>query len=150
MARALELDPQNVQALVGSAILELCTATPGAHDAPRRRENAINTMSMAYHVDQDNPTALNTLANHYFWTWSPVKAKLQIRTGSQTGTLSVDLKGVLRPGDLIRVGSDFRTAVGEDVFDGKTLELRDEYPGPSGDVRLYKKDYRKVRRSTEI
>lgn len=145
MARALELDPQNVQALVGSAILELSTASAGSKDAARRTENAINTISMAYHVDDKNAMVLNHLANHYFWTWSPLKADLSIKQGSRSGRVSGDLKGDLMPGDLIRIGSSFSTAVGEKAFDGRTLELRDGYTEPSGEgLKLYKKDYRKV------
>ena len=144
MARALELDPQNVQALVGSAILEL-SASNGSQDAARRTENAINTISMAYHVDSTNAMVLNHLANHYFWTWSPLKATLSIDTGSSTGTTSSDLKDDLVPGDLIRVGSSFTTALGEQGVDGFTLHLRDKYTEASGkDMKLCKKNYRKV------
>lgn len=145
MARALDLDPQNVQALVGSAILELSGASAGSQDAARRTENAINTISMAYHVDSTNSMVLNHLANHYFWTWSPLKATLSIDKGSSTGIASSDLKDDLMAGDLIRVGSGFATAVGGQGVDGTTLHIRDEYPEPSGTaLKLYKKDYRKV------
>lgn len=146
MARALELDPQNVQALVGSAILELSTAASGSKDAARRTENAINTISMAYHVDDKNAMVLNHLANHYFWTWSPLKASLSIEKGSRTGKVSGGLKVNLMPGDLIRIGSGFATAVGGKGFDGSALNLSEEYADPSGEgLRLYRKDYRKVR-----
>lgn len=145
MARALELDRRNVQALVGSAILELSTAASGSPDAARLRENAINTISMAYHVDSTNAMVLNHLANHYFWTWSPLKASLSIDQGSSAGITSADLKGDLMPGDLIRIGPTFATVVGGKIFDGTTLQLRDEYTDMSGaSLKLYKKDYRKV------
>lgn len=145
MARALQLDPQNVQALVGSAILELSTASSGSNDAARRTESAINTMSMAYHVDPKNAMVLNHLANHYFWTWSPLKATLRVEQGSCSGTVSGDLKHDLVTGDTIRIGSGFVTAVGEEGFDGTTLHLREAFTEPSGDkLKLYTKDYRKV------
>ncbi|CAM9276754.1 unnamed protein product, partial [Hapterophycus canaliculatus] len=145
MARALQLDPQNVQALVGSAILELSTASAGSKNAARRTESAINTMSMAYHVDPKNAMVLNHLANHYFWTWSPLKATLNIEQGSRFGTVRGDLKHDLVTGDNIRIGSGFATAVGAEGFDGTTLHLRDEFTELSGDeLKLYTKDYRKV------
>lgn len=149
MARALELDPQNVQALVGGAILELSGASSGSQDAARRTENAINTISMAYHVDSTNAMVLNHLANHFFWTWSPLKATLIIDKGSSSGVTSFDLKDDLTPGDLIRLGPGFATAVGGQGVDGTTLHIRDEYSEPSGtSVKLYKKDYRKVSTTT--
>lgn len=145
MARALQLDPQNVQALVGSAILELSTASAGSEDAARRTESAINTISMAYHVDSKNAMVLNHLANHYFWTWSPLKVMLSIEQNSRSGTVSGDLKHDLATGDIIRVGSEFETAVGDEGFNGTTLHLRDKFVGPSKDgLSLYTKDYRKV------
>ncbi|CAM9206048.1 unnamed protein product [Ectocarpus sp. 13 AM-2016] len=145
MTRALQLDPQNVQALVGSAILELSTASAGSQDAVRRTENAINTISMAYHVDAKNAMVLNHLANHYFWTWSPLKATLSIAQGSMSGTVRGDLKDALVAGDMIRIGTGFATAVGDEGFDGTTLHLREEFTEPSGDnLKLFTKDYRKV------
>lgn len=145
MARALQLDPQNVQALVGSAILELSTATAGSEDAARRTESAINTISMAYHIDSKNAMVLNHLADHYFWTWSPLKAMLSIEQGSRSGTVSGDPQHDLVTGDIIRVGSGFETAVGSEGFDGTTLHLRDDFVEPSvNGLNLYTKDYRKV------
>lgn len=145
MARALQLDPQNVQALVGSAILELSTASTGSQDAARRTESAINTISMAYHVDAKNAMVLNHLADHYFWTWSPLKATLSIEQGSRSGTVSSDVKQNLAAGDIIRIGSGSETAVGSEGFDGTTLHLRKAFVAPSGeDLKLYTKDYRKV------
>ncbi|CAN0360608.1 unnamed protein product, partial [Ectocarpus sp. 12 AP-2014] len=145
MTRALQLDPQNVQALVGSAILELSTASAGSQDAVRRTENAINTISMAYHVDAKNAMVLNHLANHYFWTWSPLKATLSIAQGSRSGTVRGDLKDALVAGDIIRIGSGFATAVGDEGFDGTTLHVLEEFTEPSGDnLKLFTKDYRKV------
>ncbi len=147
MARALQLDPQNVQALVGSAILELSTASAGSADAARRTESAINTISMAYHVDPKNAMVLNHLANHYFWTWSPLKAIVSIEQGSRSGTVQGNPKHDLETGDIIRIGSEFETAVGEDGFDRTVLHLRDAFVKPSGDkLPLYAKDYRKVGR----
>eukprot|EP00752_Nemacystus_decipiens_P002121 g2024.t1 len=145
MARALQLDPQNVQALVGSAILELSAAPAGSEDAARRTESAINTISMAYHVDSKNAMVLNHLANHYFWTWSPLKAVVSTEQGARSGTISGDLKHDLATGDVIRIGAVFETAVGGEGCDGTTLHLRDEFVEPSGDaLDLYTKDYRKV------
>lgn len=148
MARALELDPQNVQALVGSAILELSTASAGSANAARRTENAVSTISMAYHVDRTNAMALNHLANHYFWTWSVLKGTVSVEAGSRRGLMNSDLNEDLLPGDFIRIGVGFTTTVGDQSFDGRTLHLGKEYAGPSGEaLKLYRKDYRKVRSS---
>ena len=148
MARALQLDPQNVQALVGSAILELSTASTGSEDAARRTESAINTISMAYHVDSKNAMVLNHLANHYFWTWSPLKVVLSIEQGARSGSVIGDLKHDLATGDIIRIGAGFETAVGSDGCDGTTLHLRDEFVEPSGNrLDLHTKDYRKVKQA---
>lgn len=145
MARALQLDPQNVQALVGSAILELSTASAGSSEAARRTENAINTISMAYHVDDKHAMVLNHLANHYFWTWSPLKTTLSIKSGERTGTVGGDVKHGLVEGDHIRVGSMFVTAVSGDSADAAALGLRDKFTEASADgLRLYRKDYSKV------
>lgn len=148
MARALQLDPQNVQALVGSAILELSTASTVSKDAARRTESAINTISMAYHVDAKNAMVLNHLADHYFWTWSPLKATFSIEQGSRSGTVSKDLKHTLATGDIIRIGPGFETVVGGEGFDGTTLHLREAFVAPSGEeLKLYTKDYRKVQQA---
>ena len=145
MARALQLDPQNVQALVGSAILELSTAAAGSKDAARRTENAINTISMAYHVDDKHAMVLNHLANHYFWTWSPLKVTLNVECGERTGKVGGSLKHDLVQGDLIRIGSTFVTAVSGKSADGTGLHLRDKFTEASADgLKLFRKDYSKV------
>lgn len=145
MARALQLDPQNVQALVGSAILELSTAAAGSNDGARRTENAINTISMAYHVDDKHAMVLNHLANHYFWTWSPLKVTMSVECGERTGKVGGDLKHDLVEGDFIRIGSVFATAVRGASADGTVLDLRDKFTEATADGRrLYRKDYSKV------
>lgn len=151
MARALELDPQNVQALVGSAILELSTASARSTDAARRTENAISTISMAYHIDEKDAMVLNHLANHYFWTWSLLKVTIRIEQGSRIGKITGDLQGDLMPGDLIRIGSGFATAVGVRGVEGDALDLRDDYTETSGGgLKLYRKDYHKVRKRNQL
>lgn len=145
MARALQLDPQNVQALVGSAILELSTAAAGSNDAARRTENAINTISMAYHVDDKHAMVLNHLANHYFWTWSPLKVTMNVECGERTGKIGGDVKHDLVEGDLIRIGSTFATALDGKSADGTVLDLRDKFTEATANgLKLYRKDYSKV------
>lgn len=145
MARALELDPQNVQALVGSAILELAMANAASAKSGRQTENAINTISMAYHVDSTNSMVLNHLANHYFCTWSSLKVTVGVVPGSKRAKVSSDIREELIPGDLLRIGASYMTSLGEGGFDGTMLYLGDEYSGPSeASLKLYRKDYRKV------
>jgi RNA polymerase-associated protein CTR9 len=60
-ARALELDPQCVGALVGLSILDLNT---------QQRDNiqeGVRKLSRAYTIDSANPMVLNHLANHFFF-----------------------------------------------------------------------------------
>ncbi|CAN0552456.1 unnamed protein product, partial [Ectocarpus sp. 8 AP-2014] len=68
-----------------------------------------------------------------------------IAQGSRSGTVRGDLKDALVAGDIIRIGSEFATAVGDEGFDGTTLHLREEFTEPSGEkLKLFTKDYRKV------
>lgn len=58
--RALELDPENATALVGSAVLHSNEKTP---DAMKR---SLRTLKKAYDADNRNPLTLNQLSEHFF------------------------------------------------------------------------------------
>ncbi|CAM9129407.1 unnamed protein product, partial [Choristocarpus tenellus] len=145
MMRALELDPQNIQALVGTAILDLSTLARDSPDVAIRTENAINTISTAYHVDSTNSMVLNHLANHYFWSWSQLKGTVSVEEGSRTAILSADIYGILSAGDAIRIGPTFVTAVGDGGVEGMRLPLKESYSGLSGvGLKFYRREYEKV------
>lgn len=59
--RTLELQPDNVGALVGIALLDL---NNGDVDSIR---NGITLLSRGYQIDSSNPMVLNHLANHFFF-----------------------------------------------------------------------------------
>eukprot|EP00729_Bicosta_minor_P005564 gene5564-32385_t len=58
--RALELDPENATALVGSAVLHSNEKTPEA------MKRSLRTLKKAYDADNRNPLTLNQLAEHFF------------------------------------------------------------------------------------
>eukprot|EP00003_Mantamonas_plastica_P016967 TRINITY_DN2837_c0_g1_i3.p1 TRINITY_DN2837_c0_g1~~TRINITY_DN2837_c0_g1_i3.p1 ORF type:complete len:428 (-),score=123.55 TRINITY_DN2837_c0_g1_i3:644-1927(-) len=60
--RALELDPNNVEAIVALAVMELNHAS-GSPDVVR---GAMNLLKRAYYLDKTNPNVLNRLADHFF------------------------------------------------------------------------------------
>lgn len=59
--RALELDPSNIAAIVALAVLDINTLEP------ENIRRGIQGLSMAYQMEQENPMALNHLANHFFY-----------------------------------------------------------------------------------
>uniref|UniRef100_A0A0N5AFT6 TPR_REGION domain-containing protein n=1 Tax=Syphacia muris TaxID=451379 RepID=A0A0N5AFT6_9BILA len=58
--RVLDLEPENVNALVALAILDLNTGSEGI-------QKGVQLLSRAYNVDRENPVVLNHLANHFFY-----------------------------------------------------------------------------------
>jgi RNA polymerase-associated protein CTR9 len=58
--RALELEPTNATALVGTAVLHANEKTPEA------MKRALRTLKKAYDADNSNPLTLNQLAEHFF------------------------------------------------------------------------------------
>ncbi|EED94926.1 hypothetical protein THAPSDRAFT_268346 [Thalassiosira pseudonana CCMP1335] len=71
--RAQEMDPENVEALVGIAVLEMASLDDVLDPREYRAEaeNVIKMISMANLVDHTNAMVQNHLANHYFWKWTP-------------------------------------------------------------------------------
>ncbi|VDM39381.1 unnamed protein product [Toxocara canis] len=59
--RVLELEPQNVYALIALAILDMNNL-----DA-EGIQNGVQSLGRAYQIDQENPVVLNHLANHFFY-----------------------------------------------------------------------------------
>jgi RNA polymerase-associated protein CTR9 len=145
--RALELDGKCVEALVGSAILEL-----GSGDAKAKEttQAAISTISLAHHFDSTNSMVLNHLAHHYFWHFSPLKVTVSLATGSReahySAASSAALEESLSPGDLIKIGKTFITRVDPSRrIQGGVLTLADAFPLHASDAEpVYIKDYRKV------
>jgi RNA polymerase-associated protein CTR9 len=110
--RAHELDSENVEALVGIAVLEMASLDPDVLDPREYRaksENVIKMISMANLVDHTNAMVQNHLANHYFWKWTPVPGMVSVERGSNIvrGSMASSLEG----GDRIRIGHEFETVV---------------------------------------
>lgn len=59
--RVLDLDKENVSALVALAILDMNTLE---QEAIRR---GVESLGRAYQIEQENPVVLNHLANHFFY-----------------------------------------------------------------------------------
>ncbi len=64
-ARVRELDPNNVQAAIGLALLRLNRSSDSAD--PENVQAAMHLLRDAYVDDEANPMALNHLAAHFFW-----------------------------------------------------------------------------------
>jgi RNA polymerase-associated protein CTR9 len=80
-ARALQLDPEYVPALVGTAVLDMRAIATQDADFGKRMEHAIKLMSVANLLDSSNAMVQNHLANHYFWKWTPVRTFVLARPG---------------------------------------------------------------------
>jgi len=149
--RAHDLDPENVEALVGIAILEMGSLDSDVLD-PReyrsRAENVIKMISMANLVDHTNAMVQNHLANHYFWKWTPVPGMVSVERGSCVvkGNMASSLEG----GERIRIGHNFETLVvvvdGEESGDDEnTFRIKDNWKFDSAsNLKIWKKDYDRV------
>ena len=71
-ARARQIDPEYVPALVGTALLDMRATMAADKDFAMRMEVAIKLLSVANLLDGQNAMVQNHLANHYFWKWTPV------------------------------------------------------------------------------
>lgn len=120
-ARALVMDPENVNAMVGSVILDMANLDDTSREYRSKMENAINMMSVANLLDHSNAMVQNHLANHYFWKWTPVSGTVQVTEGSKEVKLSQPIP--LDPGARIRIGTDFETHVA-DEGDSNTFQVR--------------------------
>mmetsp|Transcript_23225 Transcript_23225/g.50317 ORF Transcript_23225/g.50317 Transcript_23225/m.50317 type:complete len:1323 (-) Transcript_23225:179-4147(-) len=147
--RAHDLDNENVEALVGIAVLEMGSLDPDVLDPREYRskaENIIKMISMANLVDHTNAMVQNHLANHYFWKWTPVPGMASVERGSIVvkGNMASSLEG----GDRIRIGHEFETlVVVEDDEDGdeNTFKIKDNWKFDSAsNLKIWKKDYDRV------
>lgn len=141
--RAHEMDPENVEAMVGIAVLEVRNLDEKhSKDYKKTAENAMRLISMANLIDHENAMVQNHLANYYFNKWTPVTGvTVKVETGSTTiigsGPINLDI------GDRIRIGYEFETTIigdddeDEDMMDeadsgnNKTFKIKDSWKGES-------------------
>ena len=137
-ARALEMDPESVEAMVGAAILDMASLDETSQDFGSRAEKAIKMISMANLLDHSNAMVQNHLANHYFWKWTPVTGTVEVTEGSNIIKASQIMP--LDAGECVRIGTDFETYVIEDTDtageddndeDSTSFRLRDAWKDPS-------------------
>jgi len=152
MERAVSMDPTNVEAIVGKAVLDLAAAGRGGdmdREGRTLTENAIKNISLANMYDNSNAMVQIHLANHYFWKWSEVPTSgwtVSIKGNTVTTSEHVDFY----PGDEIRIGMDFATYVRTEpeVFPGSSssyrFTVRDRIPTPLDGATLWRKDYERV------
>lgn len=146
--RALRMDPECVEAMVGAAILDMAGLDDTAKDFSSRTEKAIKMLSMANLHDPNNAMVQNHLANHYFWKWTPVTGTVDVSQGSKIVKGSQQIP--LDPGEQIRIGNRFETTVKEDAAledDENTTSFRinDAWKDPTaGGLKVWKKDYDRV------
>jgi tetratricopeptide (TPR) repeat protein len=131
-ARALDIDPENVEAMVGAAVLDMASLDESSSAFNATMEKAIKMMSMANLLDHSNAMVQNHLANHYFWKWTPISGSVKVEEGSTLvkGTQPIPLD----PGERIRIGTDFETYVAEDVDDdeeGTSFRMKDAWKDPT-------------------
>lgn len=109
--RAHELDSENVEAMVGLAVLDMAHLDERlSKDYRTRMEKAIKLISTANLMDHSNAMVQNHLANHYFWKWTHIPGvTLSMKQGSTTVKGSGPI--TLEAGDIIRIGANFETSV---------------------------------------
>eukprot|EP00536_Pseudo-nitzschia_multiseries_P009800 jgi/Psemu1/201676/e_gw1.284.35.1 len=152
-ARALDMDGENVEAMVGAAVLDMMNLDETSNDFNSHMEKAIKMMSMANLLDHSNAMVQNHLANHYFWKWTPLAGTVAVTKGSKTVTSSHPIP--LDEGDRVRIGMEFETSVIEDdAMDndddddddgGVTVKIKDAWTGhTTTGLKAWKKDYDRV------
>lgn len=147
--RATAIDPENVEAMVGTAILDMASVDVSDKDYAAKMEEAIRVMSMANLLNHENAMVQNHLANHYFWKWTPVNGTVEVTKGSQL--VQMPSQAVpLEPGERIRIGTKFETTV-QDVEDdsnnntASTFTVTDSWSeGSATGLKVWKKDYDRV------
>ena len=131
-SRALDMDPENVDAMVGAAVLDMASLDETSTEFNSLMEKAIKMMSMANLLDHSNAMVQNHLANHYFWKWTPISGSVEVKQGSKLVMGSQPIP--LVPGERIRIGTDFETYVedaDDDDEEGKSFRTRDPWKGSS-------------------
>jgi RNA polymerase-associated protein CTR9 len=109
--RAMDIDGENVEAMVGAAVLDMMNLDETSNDFNSHMEKAIKMMSMANLLDHSNAMVQNHLANHYFWKWTPIAGTVEVTNGSKTVKGSQPIP--LDEGDRVRIGMEFETYVAE-------------------------------------
>ena len=130
--RALQIDRENVDAMVGAAVLDMASLDETSKEFNALMEKAIKMMSMANLLDHSNAMVQNHLANHYFWKWTPVSGTVEVTQGSNVvkGSQTIPLD----PGERIRIGTQFESYVSEDSGEDDEEEttnfkMRDPWKG---------------------
>lgn len=127
--RALDIDPENVDAMVGSAVLDMASLDETSAEFNSSMERAIKMMSMANLLDHSNAMVQNHLANHYFWKWTPLAGTAEMVQGSSSVKGSQPMP--LEEGERIRIGTNFESVVvevGDDNDDeGHSFRMKDAW-----------------------
>lgn len=149
--RAHEMDPENVEAMVGIAVLDVTSVDEAfSSDYRAKVENAIRLISTANLIDHSNAMVQNHLANYYFRKWTPVTG---VTVAVEKGSVFVKGSGPtnLDAGDRIRLGYEFETSIvdedEDDMMDddGNTFKIKDAWNMESTDgLKVFKKDYDRV------
>lgn len=138
--RALDLDHENVHAMVATALLELQSLDISQRDYGSRTERAIKLYSMANLLNHNNAMVQNHLANHYFWKWTPVPGSVATIAGSK----EVKATNVsLEIGDAVRLGQ-LETSVVDISDDDGTITVRHPLTQSEEGLKVWKKDYDRV------
>jgi tetratricopeptide (TPR) repeat protein len=128
--RAHDMDSNNVEAMVGIAVLDTANLDDQlSKDYRAKSENAIRLISMANMIDHSNAMVQNHLANHYFKKWTPISsvtAKVQKGSNIIKGSVSVNLD----VGERIRIGPSFETTI-VDEEDSMTFQMKDSWNAES-------------------
>ncbi len=140
------MDGENVEAMVGAAVLDMMNLDETSSDFNSHMEKAIKMMSMANLLDHSNAMVQNHLANHYFWKWTPIAGTVEVTQGSKTVKGSQPIP--LDEGDRVRIGMEFETLCDEnDAEDdeGLTFKMKDSWKGETtSGLKVWKKDYDRV------
>lgn len=127
----MDIDPENVDAMVGAAVLDMASLDESSSEFNSLMEKAIKMMSMANLLDHSNAMVQNHLANHYFWKWTPLAGTVKVTHGSNLVQGSQPIP--LDPGERIRIGTEFETYVPDDADDadeeGETFRMKDAWKG---------------------
>eukprot|EP00638_Chattonella_subsalsa_P008943 CAMPEP_0117751552 /NCGR_PEP_ID=MMETSP0947-20121206/11048_1 /TAXON_ID=44440 /ORGANISM="Chattonella subsalsa, Strain CCMP2191" /LENGTH=1322 /DNA_ID=CAMNT_0005569965 /DNA_START=191 /DNA_END=4159 /DNA_ORIENTATION=- len=158
MERALQVDDQCVEALVGLALLEMGSVDRKKNPslAAQKIDAAIGMVSEAYRHDQRNAMALNHLANHYFWRWRQISESAEVVTNTSEIHVADSDNLSLNAGDPLRISclkgnpptmivGVVERSEGHGKGKGSTIHLRSAYNGPTyKGVTLAVKDYARV------
>jgi RNA polymerase-associated protein CTR9 len=132
-SRAVDIDSENVEALLALAILEMGGLDSSVQNGKEYRaaaERVMKRISMANMIDPTNGMVQNHLANHYFWKWSPVPG---VSVAVEKGSNVVKGGGVgnsVEVGDRVRIGDWETQVVDVDEMD-ESVRVRDAWKGDS-------------------